>query len=246
MAKWNKGKVDSAQINGGNEFTTNDVLTVAELNALVNNSLYGVEVAELNTFGIGTVTSGEVASATISGVAPNKKLNLVLPKGEKGDKGDKGDTGSVSDIQALVGYDISKGTIEERLDKLGFKEGSVILSSNLTATRNELKRQGNYVLLHLTFSLVDKTKLSGSDNYFELPIGFEKKHDETDTNAMNDRVIYFSRKGIDVTSPLCGYFANQPTYGTPQKYKMSIDNYSSYEDFKNITINFGYEAKPLQ
>lgn len=35
-----------------------------------------------NTLSIGTVTSGNTASATITGEAPNQELNLVLPKGE--------------------------------------------------------------------------------------------------------------------------------------------------------------------
>jgi hypothetical protein len=75
---------------------------------------------------------------------------LVLPKGKKGDKGDKGDTGSVSDIQALVGYDISKGTIEERLSSLGFQEGVVTLDSRMTTPyKNTIKRQGNYCFLKL-------------------------------------------------------------------------------------------------
>ena len=40
---------------------------------------------------IGTVTSGDTASASIVG----GKLNLVLPRGEKGEQGPKGDTGPV-------------------------------------------------------------------------------------------------------------------------------------------------------
>ena len=50
-----------------------------------------------NQLEIGTVVSGENASAEIIGDSPNQTLNLVLPKGDpgpKGDKGDKGDTGS--------------------------------------------------------------------------------------------------------------------------------------------------------
>ena len=38
-----------------------------------------------NTLKIGNVTSGAVASATITGTAPNQTLNLVLKQGEKGD-----------------------------------------------------------------------------------------------------------------------------------------------------------------
>ena len=46
-----------------------------------------------NVLTIGSVTSGKVASATITGEAPNQVLNLVLEKGDKGDTGEKGDTG---------------------------------------------------------------------------------------------------------------------------------------------------------
>lgn len=46
-----------------------------------------------NMLTIGSVTSGKVASATITGEAPNQVLNLVLEKGDKGDTGEKGATG---------------------------------------------------------------------------------------------------------------------------------------------------------
>lgn len=53
---------------------------------------------------------------------------------------------------ALDGYDISKGTIEQRFKDLGFKQGSIVLANGITATQNELKRQGNYVLGKLTIT----------------------------------------------------------------------------------------------
>ncbi|KAF5080212.1 hypothetical protein DSECCO2_121420 [anaerobic digester metagenome] len=53
-----------------------------------------------NTLSIGTVTGGINASASITGIAPNQTLNLVLPKGEKGDTGPKGDTGLKGDTGA--------------------------------------------------------------------------------------------------------------------------------------------------
>ena len=43
-----------------------------------------------NVLTIGSVTSGKVASATITGEAPNQVLNLVLEKGEKGEQGKQG------------------------------------------------------------------------------------------------------------------------------------------------------------
>ena len=47
-----------------------------------------------NALTIGTVTSGKVASATITGEAPNQVLNLVLEKGEQGETGERGATGA--------------------------------------------------------------------------------------------------------------------------------------------------------
>lgn len=43
-----------------------------------------------NKLTIGSVTSGKVASATITGEAPNQVLNLVLEKGDKGEQGKQG------------------------------------------------------------------------------------------------------------------------------------------------------------
>lgn len=45
------------------------------------------------TLEIGSVTSGEVASAEIVGDSPNYTINLVLPKGEKGEQGLTGERG---------------------------------------------------------------------------------------------------------------------------------------------------------
>lgn len=47
------------------------------------------EAGEAGSLEIGTVDSGTTASATITGTAPNQKLNLVIPKGDKGDAGEK-------------------------------------------------------------------------------------------------------------------------------------------------------------
>ena len=51
------------------------------------------EQGPANVLTIGSVTSGKVASATITGEAPNQVLNLVLEKGDKGETGEKGATG---------------------------------------------------------------------------------------------------------------------------------------------------------
>lgn len=65
-----------------------------------------------NVLTIGSVTSGKVASATITGEAPNQVLNLVLEKGEKGEPGEKGATGGIGPRgeQGIQGLQGSPGT----------------------------------------------------------------------------------------------------------------------------------------
>lgn len=50
-------------------------------------------IGPANVLTLGSVTSGKVASATITGEAPNQVLNLVLEKGDKGETGDTGPQG---------------------------------------------------------------------------------------------------------------------------------------------------------
>lgn len=56
-------------------------------------------------------------------------------------------------IATYASSDISKGTIEERLNRLGFKQGSITLNSGFTAVNNVVTRQGNYCILNLRFQL---------------------------------------------------------------------------------------------
>lgn len=58
-----------------------------------------------NVLTIGSVTSGDTASAIITGESPNQVLNLVLPKGDKGDTGAQGEDG----IPGTSGQDGSDG-----------------------------------------------------------------------------------------------------------------------------------------
>lgn len=52
------------------------------------------ESGPANTLTIGTVQSGDVPSATITGEAPNQVLNLVLVKGDIGPEGQQGPPGT--------------------------------------------------------------------------------------------------------------------------------------------------------
>ena len=78
---------------------------------------------------------------------------------------------------ALVGYDINKGTVEERLNALGFKEG-VAEFSNLpsnTASVNSLKKQGKYVIFNFKSPEIMTLILKGETGYITIPPEFRPK-----------------------------------------------------------------------
>ena len=72
------------------------------------------ETGATTSLSIGRVSSGEEASATIIGEAPDQILNLVLPKGDKGKKGNVGPQGEQG-IQGKPGpaNSLTIGTVEK-------------------------------------------------------------------------------------------------------------------------------------
>lgn len=46
MAQWTRNKVDSSEINGGNEYEKKDRVSRQQLNSIVNNSLYASDIAD--------------------------------------------------------------------------------------------------------------------------------------------------------------------------------------------------------
>ena len=92
--------------------------------------------------------------------------------------------------RALNGYDYSKGTVEERLTNLGFRQSSIIAGEDYTVIENQLfssiiKRQGNYVLLPRKMVRYDGDATSISDierfngMIFRVPNEFRPKEDMT-------------------------------------------------------------------
>ena len=74
----------------------------------------------------------------------------------------------------MTSYDNSKGTIEERLTSLGFKEGNIIDSSNNIV--GKITRQGNYVLMKFTSSIIVS---SSSDKLFDITVSSSSGYDKT-------------------------------------------------------------------
>lgn len=111
MAKWSREKVNSENINGGNQYEKKDRVTLEQLNAMVNSGLYSQDFAEhladapdisqANTVGAAKV---EFVDNVVGGKTYKKFKfsNLKGNKGDKGDKGDKGNTGAIPVITATA------------------------------------------------------------------------------------------------------------------------------------------------
>lgn len=140
MAEWNKNKVLPSEINGGKEFTTDDNLTVAELNLLVSNSFYGVDFVEAMADEPDTSEANNVGVPSVSFVNNGnfKKFKFSNLKGSSGSK-------LVS--QVLQGKDENGGNIYLQT----FDDGS-------TATFTAPKGEG--VVSVMTFSPTTFTEMA--------------------------------------------------------------------------------------
>ena len=121
--------------------------------------------------------------------------------------------------------------IYERLRKLGFREGSVIASPLVTATQNELKRQGNYVIGQYNGSLY----LTGEMNEYlgVLPEDFRPTASKIDQNI----VLYSEDYG----------WGSLSIYSSDgEMYVFIRPGISVTGNTINFEINLGYEATPIE
>ena len=147
--------------NGANEFTvttTNAELVQQDLN---ENPITGVYEFELYSYTATPTNVTLVRNNTnyISDVA--NKLNSH--------------TRNIARLNKLTysldDYDMSKGTIEQRLTNLGFKRGSVRMAVG-TASSQNIRRQGNYCLFDLTADIGVKIEKSTTVYLAVLPSEF--------------------------------------------------------------------------
>ena len=139
---------------------------------------------------------------------------------------------------ALNNYDISKGTVEERLTNLGFKQGSIELLGGFTATTNVLKRQGNYVLGELAVNNISVTGTNQTIQIGTIPENFRPKN-----------TVYFGVQGAFQTQAVSS-FGYLPIIAI-QPYGSIEIQYSSQSGLISTTfaiagVTFGYEVEPIE
>ena len=156
--------------NGANEFTvttTNAELVQQDLN---ENPITGVYEFELYSY-----------TATPTSVTLVRNNTDYIPDiGGKLSQFMSEITPQITNLSAriavvekpLKNYDNSKGTVEERLTRLGFRSGSVTMTVG-TASSQNIRRQGNYCLFDLTATTVGiKIEESTTINLAQLSAGF--------------------------------------------------------------------------
>lgn len=214
---------------------------------------------------VDNIVDGTTPAANATNVTTNINGNAISDIFESNGTTVKNATNSANATNATnatyatyASSDTSKGTIEERLTNLGFKQGSVELNTALTGysyiqvTKNTILRQGNYVLLNLTL----KSNGSGTFGGLNQEIGtistaflpsqtqtynaivssecsdysaFEQKYVTGIRNS--SCVITISQNG-NITETQGATFYNTNKNGTTRFYSMEI--------------NIGYEASPLE
>lgn len=108
MAEWSRDKVDSTQLNGGNEFDNNSDFALDEMNAIVNGGLYSQDFAEHLADTPDTSEAGNVGTPSVSFVD-----NVVGDKTFKKFKFSniKGDTGAIA-LETATKFEVSHDPVE--------------------------------------------------------------------------------------------------------------------------------------
>lgn len=100
MAVWTKKKVDSSEVNNGNQFNAGDGVRNTDINKIFQSSLYTQDFVE--NISIGTVTTTESGGDADAEVVLNSSgypiINLVLPRGKQGEQGPAGSVGTLKKL----------------------------------------------------------------------------------------------------------------------------------------------------
>lgn len=110
-----------------------------------------------NTLTIGTVQSGDTASATITGQAPNQVLNLVLVKGDTGQQGQQGPPGTPAKNYII---ETTNRTVETEIEQNTNYEVPIY---EVGTNSLSIYFEGNKLIKDINYIEVDSTHISFKD-----------------------------------------------------------------------------------
>lgn len=149
---------------------------------------------------------------------------------------------------ALVGYDIDKGTVEERLTRLGFRQGNITdENGNIVGA---IKRQGNYVIGSIDFTLGSKTLNALSEEFRPITSQTFGCSGELFIHGGGAWASYTSATGGSLPRITINTNGSiMVSSGTNVEVLSTTGGYNglAYAYPTNLGIcNFGYEANPIQ
>lgn len=123
MAEWSRNKVDSDQLNNGQEYTTNSNVSREQLNSMINAGLYAQDFAEKLVENIDTSEADNVGTPTVTVVdgtgattdKPYKKFKFANLKGEQGSQGVQGEKGEKGETGSPAGFGTPTATIDDNV-----------------------------------------------------------------------------------------------------------------------------------
>lgn len=217
-----------------------------EINLATNTSNIKVE---FDTATYPNITEGDDLTANSSGIARLVLYTFIAQNGV---------ISSVNKVvkaidytgTALVGYDTSKGTVEERLTKLGFRQDDIIdLDGNVVGN---IMRQGNFVIgqLYSNFNQIRFDKLPEhyrpkNKRWFGVPSRFYL------TLSGNTGGAFINNYETGGSSAEYSFDTNGKITLSSSAHSVTAEYTSSYKIFATTystsfgTCNFGYEANPL-
>ena len=236
-------------------YISNTMVAYKATNADINN--LNTENNAVVNFKIG---NGTAYNKTINNVANvttsinNQNINTIFES--------NGTTVKNATIATYASSDTSKGTIEERLTRLGLREGVATFSSdalmNLNESRSYIKlyRQGNYVILKGKLIFLDYNSMlnlfSYQRDFFTLPNEFLPKENayfflgsilvaNVRTSATN-----VASTNVPITT-LCELNINGLCRTTPSdSINTHLINPTNMKlDYQFYEFSVGYEAVPL-
>ena len=215
------------------------------------------DMTKLNTTAKDTIVKAvnEVRSSVVSNTSEIKEVMSSVVSNTIDINGIKDGTIVVkkSTVALYASDDSAKGTIEERLTNLGFKESAVELSEDFAehALANNIKRQGNYVIGNIDIVSDTTNQIRVGSEIGVIPVNFRPKTAETfiacalsTTNSPYTKYWYSKIIfKIDTDGKIIAQTVNSDTYmqTNDNKYLRGTSTLGQ----GNFDIFFAYEASPI-